>query len=138
MALKRECHSPIGGEPHLEGNMVRTAFAISLASLVGFGISAASQTPCGVTPTEQQVARRKMAINTARQINTAEAQAYSTSQRYMPLSVLSAVTVPEGFDVQVSADGASYAFLIKDTTDSCQVAVFSDQRGLIYTGTPLR
>jgi hypothetical protein len=118
--------------------MVRYAFAIGLAGLVGFGSTAASQAPCGGIPTDQQLARRKTAITTARQINTAEAQAYAKAQKYLPLAFLNTVTVPEGFDVQVSTDGGSYAFLIKDTTDQCQVAIFSDQKGLIYTGTPLR
>jgi hypothetical protein len=118
--------------------MVRYAFAIGLAGLVGFGSTAASQAPCGGTPTDQQLTRRKTAITTARQINTAEAQAYAGGQKYMPLALLNTVTVPEGFDVQVSTDSQTYAFLIKDTTDQCQVVVFSDQKGLIYTGTPLR
>ena len=118
--------------------MVRYAFAFSLAGLVGFGFAAPSQAPCGGTPTDQQLARRKIAINTARQINTAEAQAYAKAQKYIPLGLLNTVMVPEGLDVQVSTDGETYAFLIRDTTDQCQAAIFSDQKGLIYTGTPLR
>ena len=118
--------------------MVRYAFAFSLAGLVGFGFAAPSQAPCGGIPTEQQLARRKIAINTARQINTAEAQAYAKAQRYLPLALLNTVMVPEDLDVQVSTDGETYAFLIRDTTDQCQAAIFSDQKGLIYTGTPLR
>jgi len=118
--------------------MVRYVFAIGFASLVGFGLSPALQTPCGPTPTDEQLARRKTAINTARRINTAEAQAFPATQKYMPLPLLKTVTVPDGFDVQVSTDGETYVFSIKDTTDQCQVAVFSDQKGVIYTGTPLR
>src|SRR5688572_18146122 len=118
--------------------MVRYALAIGLAGLLGFGSTAASQAPCGGTPTDQQLARQKTAITTARQINTAEAQAYAKAQQYLPLALLNAVVVPEGWDVQVSTDGATYAFLIRDTTDHCQLAVFSDQKGLIYTGSPLR
>ena len=117
--------------------MVRYAFAIVFASLVGLGLSAASQPPCGGTLTEQQVARRKIAVSTARQINTAEATAYATAQKFIPLALLNTVMVPQGFDVQLSTNTETYAFLIKDVTDPCQVAVFSDQEGLIYTGRPL-
>ena len=118
--------------------MVRYAFAIGLAGLVGLGLTAASQAPCGGTPTDQQLARRKTAITAARQINTAEAQAYARAQKYLPLTLLNTVIVAEGWDVQVSTDGATYAFLMRDTSDQCQVAIFSDQKGLIYTGSPLR
>ena len=117
--------------------MVRYAFAAGFAVLVGLGLSPAAQT-CGSTPNDAQLARRKTAINAARQINTAEARAFQAAQKYMPLQLLKTVTVPEGFDVQVSTDGETYNFSIKDTTDQCQVAVFSDQKGVIYTGTPLQ
>jgi hypothetical protein len=118
--------------------MLRYAFAIGLASLAGYGLTPARQTQCGSAPTEEQVARRRAAITTARQINTAEAQAFSAGRKYFPLALLKGVTVADGFDAQVSTDGESYAFSVKDSKDECHAAVFSDQKGLIYTGMPLQ
>jgi hypothetical protein len=44
---------------------------------------------------------------------------------------LTGVTVPDGFQAQVSTDGTSYTFSVKDSQDQCKFAVFSDQNGLI-------
>jgi hypothetical protein len=118
--------------------MVRYAFAIGVAGLVGYGFSMGQQNQCGSAPSEEQIARRRAAITTARQINTAEAQGFPAARKYFPLALLKGVTVPDGFDVQVSTDGESYTFSVKDTKDECHAAVFSDQKGLIYTATPLR
>src|SRR5690348_14442515 len=112
--------------------MVRYACGIGLASLVGFTVAPARQGPCGASPTEEQRVRRNAAIAIARQINTAEAQLFPSAQKYMPLPALSDVSVPAGFEVQVSTDGESYTFSVKDTQDECRSAVFSDQKGLIY------
>jgi hypothetical protein len=118
--------------------MLRYALAIGLASLAGYGLTSARQNQCGSAPTEGQSARRRAAITTARQINTAEAQAFSAARKYFPLGSLKGVTVGDGFDVQVSTDGQSYTFSVKDTKDECHAAVFSDQNGLIYTGMALQ
>jgi hypothetical protein len=89
-------------------------------------------------PTDEQIARRRLAIAAARQINTAEAKVSAANKRYVPLGELSGVSIPEGFEAQVSTDGTSYTFSIKDSQDACKFAVFSDQKGLIYSATPLR
>ncbi len=89
-------------------------------------------------PTAEQTARRRTAIGVARQINTAEARQWPATKTYAPLAGLSDVSIPAGFVVQVSTDGASYTFSVKDKQDACGFAVFSDQVGLIYTGAPLR
>ena len=118
--------------------MIRHAFTIGLASVIGYGLAPAQQTQCGAAPSEDQVSRRRAAITVARQINTAEAQAFSAGGKYFPLALLKGVTVPDGFDAQVSTDGENYTFSVKDTKDGCHAAVFSDQKGLIYTGMPLQ
>jgi hypothetical protein len=74
----------------------------------------------------------------ARQINTAQARVSAQSKRYAPLAELPGVTIPDGFEAQVSTDGVSYTFSVKDVQDACKFAVFSDQKGIIYTGTPLQ
>ena len=117
--------------------MLRYPFAIGLAGLIGLTLSSAPQDPCGGTPTDAQLARRRTAISIARQINSAESQV-SAGRKYVPLPLLRTVRVPEGFDVQVSTDGDTYAFSVKDSTDRCQAVAFSDQQGVIYTGMPLR
>jgi hypothetical protein len=45
---------------------------------------------------------------------------------------------PDGFKVQLTTDGATYAFSIKDTLDPCRYAVFSDQELSIYEATARR
>ncbi|HEY2435228.1 MAG TPA: gas vesicle protein GvpH [Vicinamibacterales bacterium] len=118
--------------------MVRYAFAIGLASLAGYGLVPAKQAQCGSAPSAEQIARRRAGITTARQINTAEARSSAAGGKYVPLALLKGVTVPDGFDVQVSTDGEGYTFSVKDAKDECHPAFFSDQTGLIYTGTPLQ
>ena len=44
----------------------------------------------------------------------------------------------KGGTVIAKGDGGTYTFSIKDTLDPCHFAFFSDQQGLIYTGTPIR
>lgn len=120
--------------------MVRHIVAFTIAGLMGWGFSPAQSTDCASNAplTDAQIARHRSAVNVARQINTAEAQQSSKTKRYVPLSELAGVTVPEGFEAQVSTDGESYMFSVKDSVDPCKSAVFSDQNGLIYTATPLR
>ena len=124
--------------------MFRYAVAVSAAVLIGTVIAGFAQTqssaPCdpNASPTTAQVARRRLAISAARQVNTAEAKTWATTKRYAPLSQLTGVAIPEGFEAQVSTDGTSYTFSIKDLEDACKFAVFSDQQGLIYTASPLQ
>ena len=40
--------------------------------------------------------------------------------------------IPRGFQAQMTTDGASYAFSLKDTLDPCRFAYFSDQDGVVY------
>lgn len=120
--------------------MARYAIAITIAALMGWSLSSAQSTECASNAplTDVQIARQRMAITVARQINTAEAQQSSTTKRYVPLSALNGVVVPEGFTAQVSTDGTTYTFSVKDAQDACKFAVFSDQQGVIYRATPLR
>lgn len=82
--------------------------------------------------------RRMNAIRYARTINTVEAAAFNRDRRYAPLANLQVSGLSSDYQVQFITDGASYAFAIKDQTDACHGAVFSDQAGVIYTGTPLQ
>jgi len=124
--------------------MIKYAVAVSVAVVMGAVVAGFSQgqspAPCevGAPPTAEQIARRRLAINGARQINTAEAKTSATSKRFVPLSQLTGVSLPAGFEAQVSTDGTSYTFSIKDMQDACKFAVFSDQTGVIYTASPLQ
>jgi hypothetical protein len=118
--------------------MLRYAVAVTAAIVLGSGFSRAQPAPCDAPPTDAQVARRRAAIAGARQINTAEAKVWAANERFAPLQELTGLSIPAGFEAQVSTDGTSYTFSIKDLQDSCKFAVFSDQKGLIYTATPLQ
>jgi len=120
--------------------MLRYAAGITIAGLMGWGFSPGQSNQCypNAHLTDGQIARHRSAITVARQINTAEAQQSSTTKRYVQLLDLTGVTVPEGFEAQVSTDGTTHTFSVKDGQDACKFAVFSDQNGLIYTATPLQ
>src|SRR4029453_1290704 len=91
----------------------------------------------GPSEAPEQVARRRAAVTYARQVNTAEAARRREAGSFGQLSALSSLgEVPAGFQVQLSTDGTTYAFSIKDETDACRFALFSDQAGLIFAATP--
>ena len=76
-------------------------------------------------------ARRAAALTLARDVNTMEARTDS----YQPLSSLALNReTPDGFRLQLTTDGNSYAFSVKDTLDPCLFAYFSDQSGIILVG----
>ena len=79
-----------------------------------------------------------MAVRFARTVNTAEARFQAQNKRYGQLSDLAVGAPLEGFSAQLTTDGTTYTFSVKDTVDACHFALFSDQQGLIYTARPLR
>ena len=102
---------------------------------------AAQQRAClhGPDETPEQMNRRRQAVQTARQINTAEARQSPVTGVYVALAELApAPVVPPGFKVALMADTASYTFSIKDTLDPCRFALFSDQDGLIFEARPMQ
>ena len=111
--------------------MPKLIAALSLAAMMRTDIG--QQAPNCAPPD-----RRATAIAFARQINTAEAAAHNQTGRYAALVDLQVASPSPGFQVQLSSDGTSYTFSVKDTLDACHGAAFSDQAGLIYTGTPIR
>lgn len=68
-------------------------------------------------------------------INTAEAN--KRVKDYQSLAQLSIPPLPDDYKVQLTTDGATYSFSIRDTTLPA-TGVFSDQDGVIYTGAPLQ
>jgi len=82
--------------------------------------------------------RRSAAIRYAREINTMEAAAFGQLRSYQSLEQLPARRLPNDYVVQHTTDGTAYLFSIKDNTDPCHGALFSDQTGVIYTGVPIQ
>ena len=82
-----------------------------------------------------QRARRVGALTLARHVNTLQASAASKAGSYQPVTSLGvSMPIPEGFRLQLTTDGASYLFSIKDSLDPCVFAYFSDQTGIILVG----
>ena len=92
----------------------------------------------------QQRQRRMEAIELAEAIYSAERRGVVPRPRprpdtYRPLNELRDLPpTPAGFRLQFHTDGMSYTVSLKDTLDGCQYAIFSDQDGYIYEGTPRR
>ena len=112
-------------------------------SLVRADVSAQLARPClhGRLEQPNQQARREQAVQVAQQINRAEsdgpAQLPGAQKRYRPFDQLQNVPpTPRGFRLQFHTDGITYTFSLKDTLDSCQYAIFSDQDQSIYEATP--
>jgi hypothetical protein len=110
--------------------MLKLAFALTLV----VGTTQTVPQPETCAPKEH----RATAIRDARQINTAEAAAFSQLNRYQQLEQLPISPPQSDYAVQLTTDGAAYLFSIKDKTDVCHGAVFSDQNGVIYTGVPIQ
>ena len=112
--------------------MLKYALAVGLVG-VG-GVSTGSQEP--TCPTDAQ--RGQAAVRFARTVNTAQANFRAQNKRYGQIAELPVDAAPEGFRAQVTTDGTSYSFSVKDTVDACHFALFSDDQGVIYTARPLR
>jgi hypothetical protein len=107
---------------------------------IAVAVAAAALTS-GAQPTPTSCAdpaRRTAAIQFARAINTAEAASFRGQRSYLQLGDLPIGTAPTGMTAQLSTDGESYAFSIKDTLNGCTDALFSDQVGVIYIGRPIQ
>jgi hypothetical protein len=83
-------------------------------------------------------ARRAAAIGFVRGVNDAQARALGQKQEVVPLASLP--PAPAGFqaDLGVGTERTKYVLTVKDTTDPCRYALFTDQAGLIYSGGPLQ
>ena len=124
--------------------MLKLGIAAALVGGIALSVAAQQSPPpqnClhGPSETADQAARRRAALQMARQVNTTEAQANQQGHTYYALSDLPGLASEiDGFKVQLSTDGGTYTFSIKDTLDPCRFAYFSDQEGVIYSGMPAR
>jgi hypothetical protein len=82
---------------------------------------------------DQDGVRRAQALMLARAINAAQADAIKRTGEYQPLAILPNLpAAPAGFQVSLYAGRSGYIFSLKDKTDPCHFAVFSDAGGLLY------
>lgn len=91
-------------------------------------------------PTSIGAERRAAAIRFVEDIHARQRLAVlvSQSQEYRPLDELpgTAVSAPADFHIQVLASGSTYSVSVVDTLEGCRFGVFSNQRGIVYVGTP--
>jgi hypothetical protein len=113
--------------------MLKYAIALGLVGVAGLSIGSLQEPGC---PADAQ--RRQAAVGFARMVNTAEARFQAQNKRYGQISDVGVGADPEGFRAQLSTDGTTYTFSVKDAVDACHFALFSDQQGLIYVAQPIR
>lgn len=133
-----------------QGTMLKhTTTRFAIAALAWIGMAAmplAQRTPLSIVPAcrhtdaakQEDRNRRAQALALARAINGAEAELARGAQDYQPLAKLQNLpAAPIGFKVSLHADRTGYIFSLKDTSDPCYFAVFSDAGGLLYQQSAL-
>ena len=125
--------------------MPRYTAVLILAGLFGLAAVASAPTSAqapaclhGPAETPDHRARRLAALKLANQLNEFEAAGRLQAERFYPMEDLPGLPpLPRGFKAQMSTDGASYAFSLKDTLDPCRFAYFSDHDRVVYAATPV-
>jgi hypothetical protein len=117
-------------------------FLVTVSVLSGGTVPALAQECLHVqTETADDRIRREQAIRYARRLNAAQHATLPDQQRQRyraPNELRNLPPVPPGFQLQFHTDGRTYMFSLKDGRDPCRFAVFSDQYGDVYAGSPQR
>jgi hypothetical protein len=92
----------------------------------------------GATEMPDHAARRKLALALARRINSLQTQYHANGKGYQQLTSLPDLQTPAGFSTQLIVHATGYALAIKDKSDPCHFAYFSDQEQVIYTAQAIR
>jgi hypothetical protein len=87
--------------------------------------------------TEADRNRRARTLTVAKAINAMQAELVRRTGQYHPAENLRLPEVPAGFELNLFVNRSGYLFAIKDMTDPCRFAVFSDEGGLIYEKSAL-
>lgn len=88
------------------------------------------------TPAEQD--RRMSAFQHIRAIHWAQHNERLTPNRQWRAEIPGLMPPPSGFASQFLVSKEGYLVSVKDRTDPCHWALFSDEAGLIYEGQPAR
>lgn len=85
-------------------------------------------------------ARRGLAVNLARQVNTVQIRSFQQTNQYLAMTEFPSLNIAAGFTIQLmtNENRSQYVFSVKDAQDPCAFTVFSDQEQVIYTAQPLQ
>jgi hypothetical protein len=119
------------------------ALAVAVFAVVfSIGTRTPAQAPAclhGPSENADNRGRRQAALEYARKVNLLEAEGKLQAQSYFNLDTLPMLPpLPRGFKAQLSNDGVSYTFSLKDALDPCGFAYFSDQDGIVYSAAPVK
>jgi hypothetical protein len=91
----------------------------------------------GQLESQAERARREHAIKVAHQINALQSPFGGLpGGRFRRPSELKMPPMPNNFEMSFYTDGRTYMFSLKDSSDPCHFAVFSDDQRLVYAATP--
>jgi hypothetical protein len=117
-------------------SIVAVVALVLMGTMLNLRHVTAQQPAClhGQNEAPDRLARRRAALGLTRLINGLQAANFNGTPQYQPLAQLAVGAIPAGFAVQLTTDGTSYAFSVKDTLDACRFGYFSDQDGLSSLG----
>ena len=117
--------------------MLKLVVVIAAVALSGHPGYAQIPAAClhGQLESQAERTRREHAIKVAHQINALQAT-FGGIPRYRRPSELKMPPMPNNFEMSFYTDGPTYLFSLKDSSDPCHFAVFSDDHGLVYSATP--
>jgi hypothetical protein len=118
---------------------IRWLFVLSLLAVGPTPASSQDCDPGGGTRVQdvQDRQRREAAVKYLKGLHLAQVRAQSDTGRFAALYELRNLpALPVGFVPKLLADQYSYVVSVKDLFDSCGVALFIDDRGVVYVGKP--
>lgn len=104
----------------------------------------------GADESSEQATRRRQALTMTRAINTAQARQRAVNGKFADDAGLRALPdiaksisgqtgeVAPGWQLRLATTEDEYVLAVKDTTDPCGFAYFSDDGGIIYTAQPIQ
>ena len=111
---------------------------VVLLAMTPFKVSSAAEGPsCSSDQRLDSKGRHRELIVRARNINARMAQQRRLPDHY-PTGQELGLANENGFEITLQSDVTAYMFFIRDMTDPCHSAVFSDEKGIIYDAQPIR
>lgn len=144
--------------------MILKRLALLTFAIAAIQVSPALAQQCdpGASPTPEQMARRKEALNATRTVNNLEAnqpgratktylrqselptspfaarQTGASADFFKKLNFTPGEELMPGWELTLDVTAEGYWFIIKDKTDPCGFAFVSNQNGLIFEAQPIR